>query len=112
MASPRSSTEVVMRVRLRLTGHQYLKLRTHLLHSDRLEAAAIMLCGRRDTQDSPAFTVRHVALVLHEVCSRSTDRVVWPTDVARPLIEAASKENLAVVKVHSHPLGCRRFSLT
>ena len=37
-----------MRYALRLTSHQHAQLLAHLFPGDGLEAAALVLCGRRD----------------------------------------------------------------
>lgn len=98
-----------MRTTLTMTAAQHAEIRTHLL-SDGLEAVALALCGRYAGRDVHRLLVREVHLVPYERCVRAADRVTWPTDVLRPLLERAAKDNLAILKIHGHPSGYDRFS--
>lgn len=97
---------------LRLTGRQKQQLSLHLFPGDGLEAAAILLCGRCTGKDRHCLSVMEVVPVPHDVCVRLVDRITWPTGLLENLLVRAAKENLAVVKVHSHPGGFDRFSET
>ena len=97
---------------LRLTGRQKRQLSSHLFPGDGLEAVAILLCGRRKGKDRHCLSVVEAVLVPHEDCVRSEDRITWSTELLENLLIRAANENLAVVKVHSHPGGFDRFSKT
>jgi len=102
-----------MNVKLRLTGRQHAALATHLLHSDKKEAVALALCGRRVGEESHCLTVRRVEPIPYDHCIvREKDQVTWSTSVLRPLLEEAMKRNMAILKVHSHPQGYPHFSET
>jgi len=53
-----------------------------------------------------------VVPIPHDQCERLPDRITWPTALLESILQQAEKENLAVVKVHSHPGGYDRFSET
>lgn len=97
-------------VKLRLGGRQYNAIRQHLLPGDGLEAVALALCGRRRGDGNHVLTVQRVVLVPYDHCDRAVHRVRWATDSLVPLVEEAARHNLAILKIHSHPHGGRRFS--
>lgn len=97
---------------LRLTGGQKKVLRSHLFPGDGLEAVALLLCGRRSGKERHCLSVMEVVPIPHDQCERLPDRITWPTTLLEPLLRRVAKENLAVVKVHSHPGGYDRFSDT
>lgn len=99
-----------MRTTLSMTAEQHERLRRHLFPGDGLEAVALVLCGRRAGQDRHRLLVREVHPVPHERCTRAPDRVTWPTGLLRPLLERATDEGLAILKIHGHPSGYPRFS--
>ncbi len=102
-----------MRRLLRMTASQYESLRRHVLPLDGREAAAVLLCGRGASEGVSLLVAREVHEIPHESCSvRQPDRVVWPTDLVRPLLGRAAADHLAVVKVHGHPGGFPNFSET
>ena len=41
---------------------------------------------------------------------RTPDRITWSTQRLIPLLEEASKRDLAILKIHSHPGGYPQFS--
>lgn len=99
-------------VSLTLTGAQHERLRAHLFPGDGKEAAAVVLCGRRDGPRH-RLVAREVFPIPHGDCSvRTPVRVTWPTDLIAPLLDRAEQERLSVIKIHSHPGGCRGFSAT
>jgi len=95
---------------LRLTGCQKQDLRVHLFPDDGMEAVALLLCGRRVEDDRHCLSVREIVRIPHHCCERYEDRITWPTSFLEPLLIRAGRENLAIVKVHSHPGGYDRFS--
>jgi ThiF family/Prokaryotic homologs of the JAB domain len=101
-----------MKYALRMTEADRNALRSHLFPGDGKEAAALLLCGRRNGAERHIFTVRRVIPVPHEVCDRRPDRVTWPTDFVDALLQDAYGKEQAIVKVHSHPMEYRRFSST
>lgn len=101
-----------MKYALRMTETQRGALRSHLFPGDGNEAAALLLCGRRNGAERHVFTVRRVIPIPHEACDRRPDRVTWPTDLIDALLQEAYGKGQAIVKVHSHPMDYRRFSPT
>lgn len=100
-----------MRIKLRLTQTDHAKLRHHLLPGDGLEAVAVVLCGRRRSDSHHCLTVRSVVPIPYDECKvRTPDRVTWSTQRLIPLLEEASRYDLAILKVHSHPGGYAQFS--
>lgn len=99
-----------MSVSLTMTESQHAGLVAHLFPPDGNEAVAIALCGRADGTERHRLIVRKVDLVPYEACSvRRPDCVTWSTDFLVSLLEEASRQNLAVVKLHGHT-GYDRFS--
>lgn len=101
-----------MKYALRMTEAQRAALRSHLFPGDGNEAAALLLCGRRNGTDRHIFTVRRVVAIPHELCDRRPDRITWPTDYVDTLLQEAYRKGQAIVKAHSHPMDYRRFSST
>jgi len=100
-----------MRIKLRLTETDHAKLQAHLLPGDGLEAVAVVLCGRRRSESHHCLTVRSVVPIPYNECKvRTPDRVTWSTQRLIPLLEEASRYDLAILKVHSHPSGYPQFS--
>jgi hypothetical protein len=100
-----------MRIKLRLTQTDHDKLQHHLLAGDGLEAVAVTLCGRRRSDSNHCLTVRSVVPIPYNECTvRTPDRVTWSTQRLIPLLEEASRDDLAILKVHSHPGGYPYFS--
>ena len=56
------------------------------------------------------FVVRQVYPIPYQDCVRLPDRLEWHTRALPPLLELAARRGMAVVKIHSHPGGLRRFS--
>lgn len=98
-------------VTLALSGDQHEFLRRHLFPGDGNEAAAILLCGRRDGDRRQRLAVREIHGIQYAECTvRTPLRVSWPPDSIVPLLERAEAARLSVVKVHSHPTGFPAFS--
>ena len=100
----------MMDVRIRLTDQQYGDLRQHLFPGDGEEAVAVALCGRTASLGSEVLLFHRIEFVPYDACKRSGDRVHWPPTLIEPFFREATENNLAIVKVHSHPSGYDRFS--
>lgn len=96
---------------LRMTGKQKATLYAHLFPADGREAVAVALCGRRAGADRHCLSVSRVVLIPHHECDRRPDSIQWPTERLTPLLEEAGRNEMAVVKIHSHPGGYDRFSV-
>jgi hypothetical protein len=102
-----------MHVTLRLTETDHAALKRHLLPGDGREAVAVALCGRRRCRRRHVLTVRTVVPIPYDECKvRTPDRVTWSTQRLLPLLEDASRRDLAILKIHSHPGGYPQFSVT
>lgn len=99
-----------MQYELRIAGTHYDLLKKHLFPGDGLEAVAVVLCGRLVLPGRHILLSHAVHVIPHDQCERRVDRVNWRTDDLGPLLERAMKEDLAVLKIHSHPSGCEQFS--
>lgn len=99
----------MMRVHLRLSGRHHEQLKAHLFPGDGQEAASFALCGRR-YGDPHVLCVHEVIPIPHARCDRSDQHVTWPSDVLPPILSRASREGLALLKIHSHPTDYRQFS--
>src|SRR5262249_55204275 len=98
-------------VSLRLTQDDHAALMRHLLPGDGLEAVAVAICGRRRSRTRHALTVRTVVPIPYDECKlRTPDRITWSTQRLIPLLEAASRRDLAILKIPSHPGGYPQFS--
>lgn len=76
---------------------------SHLFPPDGCEAVAIALCSRARSRHRHRLLVRRVECVPYSTCSvRKPDQVTWPTEFLVPLLEEASRLNLALVKIHGH----------
>ncbi len=90
-------------VSLTITANQRDVLMRHLFPDDGCEAVAIALCGRARSTQRHRLLVRRIELVPYSACSvRRPDRVTWPTSLLLPLLEEATKNNWALVKIHGH----------
>jgi hypothetical protein len=100
-----------MQIKLRLTQKDHSALKDHLLPGDGLEAVAVALCGRRRSDSHHCLTVHKVVPIPYNECKvRAPNRVTWSTQRLVPLLEAASRDDLAILKIHSHPGGYIDFS--
>jgi hypothetical protein len=98
-------------VTLSLSSAQHLLIRNHLFPGDGKEAAAIVLCGRRDGRARHRLLAQKIHLIPHKAClERSPVSIKWPTDIMVPWLQEGDRLGLSVVKVHSHPGGYARFS--
>lgn len=98
-------------IALRLTGKQHAMLKNHLFPGDGKEAVAIALCGRRIGDSRHCLMVNSIELIPHNECSiRTEDLLRWNTQRLVPLLQKASRQEMAVLKIHSHPTGLAAFS--
>jgi hypothetical protein len=102
-----------MQTTLRITGKQHKYLFRHLFPGDDKEAVALLLCGRVERANKMILCVHSVIPIPYEECITRDDKSVkWETTTLFPVMEKIIKENLAVVKIHSHPEHCNEFSVT
>jgi len=102
-----------MELQLRIAGLHHQILKNHLLPTDGLESVAVALCGRYVDKENTILTVHDITLIPDEECySRENDLLQWPTQKAIPYFEKIGKSDLAIMKIHSHPGGYRKFSRT
>jgi proteasome lid subunit RPN8/RPN11 len=95
---------------LTLTAALHAEAQTHLFPGDGLEAAGLVLCshapGNRHRLLSQQFIpVPHAACV-----KRTSDEIVWPGEYLEAAIDAAERQGLAIIAMHSHPGGLFTFS--
>ena len=102
---------VPMQYQLNISGKHFKQLQSHLLPGDGKEAVAVALCGRLNHKGLHRMVVHELLLVPHQECERDEHRVSWRTDKILPLLNRASKANMAILKIHSHPGGYEGFSL-
>jgi hypothetical protein len=96
---------------LTMTAAQRDTLKTHLFPGDGKEAAALLLCGRRDGARRQRLLVREVHPVPYAACTRrEVDSISWPIEWMDDLVDEAAARGLSLVKVHSHGVGYNRFS--
>lgn len=101
-----------MEYQLRISGKHYATLQQHLFPGDGKEAVAIVLCGRHEQDGLSVLLTHQIELLPHDECERSEEYVCWKTERIIPLLEEASKKNMAILKIHSHPTGYSKFSIT
>lgn len=99
------------RYQLRFTGRQVEELHRHLFPGDGNEAVALVLCGRRDAEETHILCAYRTLNIPHDKChERGPLRVHWPTEAGRPIYDEAMRKHMAVLKIHSHPGYYRQFS--
>lgn len=100
-------------VTLSMTGNQHGPLKDFLFPGDGKEAVAILVCGRRDGDRRHRILVRDIHNIPYEACSvRTATQVTWSPELIEPILNRAEKEELSIIKVHSHPGGFPDFSHT
>ena len=99
-----------MRYQFKVSGKHFQKLQQHLFPGDGKEAVAIALCGRHEKNGISILLTHKIELIPHNECKRHEDYIHWNTERIIPLIEAAEKYNMAIMKIHSHPGGYSKFS--
>jgi len=101
-----------MRYELRIAGKFYEQLKQHLFPKDNKEAAAVLLCGRHETNDISILLTHKILLIPYDECERGKDYITWKMDKILPFLEEVEKRNFALLKIHSHPGGYANFSST
>jgi len=100
-----------MQIKLRLTQQHHTVLKAHLFPGDGFEAVAVALCGRRRSKARHCLTVQSIVPIPYDECKvRTPDRATWSTKRLVPILEVASKKDLGILKIHSHPGGYEFFS--
>lgn len=100
-----------MKTTLRVSGDQHLALRQHLFPGDGLEAAALILCGRREEAECGILIAAEIFPVPYSACrDRRADYLSWRTEAIIPALEKATAKKFSIVKIHSHPTGYKQFS--
>lgn len=100
-------------VRVAISGKHHAALKQHLFPGDGKEAVAFALCGRARREHLDLLTVREIVPIPYEACRvRTPHRVTWSGEALQPTLIRAAAENVALVKVHSHPTGYPWFSDT
>ena len=100
-----------MALQLRISGLHQEILKNHLLPADGREAVAVALCGRYNSENEKILLVHDLTLIPHNECyTRKWDLLCWPTQRIIPYFERIAKNDLAILKIHSHPGGYEKFS--
>lgn len=97
-------------IKIRLTERQKNQIYSHLYPGDGLEAACLAICGRAGTAEEEIMIFQEIILIPYEKCTRTEVNVTWSTDIVEPYMDKIDKEDLALIKLHSHPNGYNRFS--
>lgn len=95
---------------LRLNQSQHAALTNHLFDGTGLEAIAVGLCGRAIIDGRSVFAVHRIVEIPSDECVRAPDRITWPTCRLKALLAEARANNMAILKIHSHPGGYQQFS--
>ncbi|MFN8153529.1 MAG: ThiF family adenylyltransferase [Bacteroidia bacterium] len=102
-----------MKYELRISGKHYNELRSHLFSGDNKESVAVALCGSLYLEKRKILLVHKLHLVPNDQCSvREEDLVEWPSHTLDSFLSIAEKKKLSVLKIHSHPTGFPKFSVT
>lgn len=96
---------------LTMNASQHEMLLSHLFPGDGNEAAAIGLCSRREGSNQTRLLLMEIHPIAYADCeTRTPVQLSWSTDLLVPLLDRADRDNLSVVKFHSHPTGFPDFS--
>ncbi|SKD00505.1 JAB domain-containing protein [Chitinophaga ginsengisegetis] len=107
-----------MRYTLTLLEDHLKELKKLILHPDRNERPAILLCGVSNNANDPwdgGLEVRFLSKEVieipdTEILKHNEIQVTWDTTCFRKAMKRAKDEGLAICLVHSHPEGCINFS--
>jgi len=94
-----------------LTGALHVRLQKHLLPSDGLEAAAVLLCKRIRSEKSLKLLCTDAVFVPYSQCTRVRDYIEWPGNSLLEAVDLAEPDDLSLVLIHSHPGGLYGFSI-
>lgn len=99
--------------RLAIAGKHFRELQRHLFPGDGKEAVAFALCGRAQRENLQFLLVREIVPVPYDLCPvRTPHCVTWRGEALDPVLPRALDQDLALVKIHSHPTGYPWFSST
>ena len=70
------------------------------------------LCGRRESPRASILTVHKIVTIPYSACRRDEYRITWPVELVQQLIGQAAAKGMGILKIHSHPGGYDRFSVT
>lgn len=101
-----------MHYSITFTSSQFRALRNHLFPGDNKEAVAIALCGKNVGLSRHRLLVKEIILIPYHLCSRTSLKVKWSTSLFPELLKTAVKQNLSIIKIHSHPNEVNTFSTT
>lgn len=90
-------------------------LHSHLFPGDKKESVAILLCGLGKSEGYTRLMVREIIPISQSDCyERTPSKVSWWTEnyLTDELVEKMDNQGLSLVKVHSHPAGHNKFSIT
>lgn len=99
-----------MQYRFKISGVLHESIKNHLFPGDGKEAVGIILCGQHYSSDTTLLLAKEFYPIKHELCDRGEDFIHWKTELIIDLLLRADKENLSIVKIHSHPGGYDQFS--
>ena len=96
---------------LSISDFHYGQIKAHLFPGDEKEAVAVAVCGKYQYKDKTRLLVKEIFLVPYSECShRSMGSVEWNVQCVQPLLNKASREELSILYIHSHPSGYSAFS--
>jgi len=102
-----------MELQLRISGYHHEMMKQHLLPPDGSEAIAVALCGRFSSENSEILMVYDLTLIPYSECfNRESDILHWSTERIQHYFERIGKSDMALLKIHSHPGGYDKFSIT
>ncbi|MEO6669300.1 MAG: ThiF family adenylyltransferase [Ferruginibacter sp.] len=102
-----------MNYKLKIAGIHYDVLKEHLFPGDNLEAVAIAICGRCESEIGVTFLVHEIFPISYERCFvRTISKVTWSTEGLQGILQKASSKKLSILKIHSHTSEYRQFSKT
>ncbi|WP_290920247.1 ThiF family adenylyltransferase [Halodesulfovibrio sp.] len=94
-----------------LTQEQYDHLTEHLLPTSNKQNVAFVFCGQSNGKSKFKFLAKHIAFVHHDDTAVTNPRLTeWLDHPLSELLAKANEEQLAVVKVCSHPDGPSHFT--
>jgi hypothetical protein len=94
----------------KISGFLHHRVYQHLIPGDGMEAVGILLCGQHYSNDHCILLAREFHPIDYDQCERGGDFVRWKTELIIHLLEKANKQNLSLLKIHSHPGGFNEFS--
>lgn len=103
-----------MVIKLRMTGKQHAKIKSHVLAEDGNEAGSLLICEPVFREKSTILLTKEIINVPYSACnSRTPSYLSWPTEeYLIPLYERLEKNGLSLIMLHSHPNGFNQFSHT